>query len=120
MFESWERGDVDAMLEHVAEDVEWNPSVWSGAGQHYTGHAGVRRWASQFAPPGRRLTVRATQYRQGPTAVAVIGEVTEIRDDVSASSVDVGWVFEVAEGKVTRGEGFSDPSRALRLAGVWE
>ncbi len=120
MFGAWVRGDIDAMLEYVAEDVEWSPSVWSGAGHQHAGHAGVRMWASQFAAPEQRIVVRAKDYRRGPTAVAVIGEVTEIRNDLPESPITVGWVFEVAGGKVKSGEGFSDPERALRVAGVWD
>jgi ketosteroid isomerase-like protein len=45
--------------------------------------------------------------------------VTEYRGDLESTSVTVGWVFEVADGKVVRGEGFSDPVHALRIAGIW-
>jgi hypothetical protein len=52
--------------------------------------------------------------------VVVIGEVTEVRGELPPINVTVGWLFEVVDGKVSRGEGFSDPARALRVAGVWE
>ena len=120
MFGAWEKGDVDAMLEHVAEDVDWRPSVWSGAGLSFHGHDGVREWAGQFEGPDRRIGVRADQYRDGPAGVAVIAEVTEYRAGSAAPTVTVGWVFEVGEGIVRRGEGFSDPEHALRIAGIWE
>ena len=120
MFGAWEKGDVEAMLDHVSEDAHWSPSVWSGAGLTFHGHEGVREWAAQFEGPERRIAVRASEYRDGPAAVAVIAEVTEIRGSSRAPAVTVGWMFEVAGGKVVRGEGFSDPERALRMAGIWE
>jgi ketosteroid isomerase-like protein len=120
MFGAWEKGDVEAMLEHVAEDADWSPSVWSGAGLTFHGHDGVREWAAQFEDPERRIEVRASEYRDGPAGVAVIAHVTEFRGESRGTAVAVGWVFEVAAGKVRRGEGFSDPEHALRIAGIWE
>ena len=120
MFGAWEQGDVEAMLEHVAEDADFSPSVWSGAGQTYHGHEGIREWAAQFFGPDRRIEVRATEFRGGPGGVVVIGEVTEIRGELPPIRFTVGWLFEISAGKVSRGEGFSDPARALRVAGVWE
>ena len=120
MFEAWERGDVEGMLEHIAEDGDWSPSVWSGPGLTFHGHDGVREWAGQFEGPERRVEVRADEYREGPAGVAVIARVTEVRGGSRGPTITVGWVFEVAGGKVTRGEGFSDPERALRIAGIWD
>jgi ketosteroid isomerase-like protein len=120
MFRAWEQGDIEAMLEFVAEDGTWHPSVWSGAGLSYHGHAGIREWAEQFSGPGQRIQVRAKEYRTSSSAVAVVGEVTEFRDDVQGSRMTVGWVFEIEEGKIIRGEGFSDPAHALRIAGIWD
>ena len=119
-FARWEKGDVDGMLEFAAEDVEWLPSVWSGAGLSYHGHEGVRKWASQFAGPERRIEVAGKEFRQGSSGIAVIGEVTEFRGEAPAATIAVGWVVELEAGKVVRAEGFSDPNRALRVAGVWD
>jgi ketosteroid isomerase-like protein len=120
MFGAWETGDVDAMLDHVAAEVDWSPSLWSGAGVSFHGHDGVREWAAQFEGPERRIEVRASEYRDGPAGVVVIADVTEFRGASRGPAVTVGWVFEVAGGKVRRGEGFSDPEHALRIAGIWE
>ena len=50
----------------------------------------------------------------------MITQVTEVHGGSRGATVAVGWTFEVAGGKVRRGEGFSDPERALRVAGIWE
>jgi ketosteroid isomerase-like protein len=120
MFAAWVNGDVDGMLEHVADDVIWHPSIWSSGGVSYHGRAGVREWAAQFGQPGRGIEIRPTEFREGPAAVAVIGDVREYRGHLRSASVTVGWVFEAAGGKVVRGEGFSEPVHAPRIAGIWD
>jgi ketosteroid isomerase-like protein len=113
-------GDVDGVLAHASEDVQWHPSIWSSSGATYHGHDGLREWIGQFAHPHRRIQVRPKEFRQGPSAVAVVGEVAEYSGEMRTVTVSLGWVFEVADGKVTRGEGFSDPIHALRIAGIWD
>jgi hypothetical protein len=95
------------------------PFFGAAAEMSYHGRAGVREWAAQFAQPGRGIEVRPTEFRQGPAAIAVIGDVTEYRGHLRSASVTMGWVFEVAGGKVVRGEGFSEPVHALRIR-IWD
>ena len=120
MFTAWVDGDVDGVLEHVSEDVQWHPSIWSSAGATYHGHEGIREWMGQFVQPDRRIVIKPREFREGPSAVAVVGEVAEYAGDMRTVTVSLGWVFEIAGGKVTRGEGFSDPIHALRIAGIWD
>jgi ketosteroid isomerase-like protein len=120
MFAAWLDGDVEGMLACVSDDVMWHPSIWSSGGVSYHGHAGVREWASQFDEPHRQIKVEPAQFRQGPTGVAVTAQVTEYRGREPTTTVAVGWAFEVAGGKIVRGEGFSDPAHALRIAGIWD
>lgn len=119
MFAAWERGDIEGMLEWVAPEVDWHPSVWSG-GMSYHGHAGVRDWAAQLAGPERAVSIRAREIRAGPAGVVVIGEAVELGGEGRGVGRSLGWLFEVENEKVTRGEGFSDPDRARRLAGLWD
>jgi ketosteroid isomerase-like protein len=59
MFAAWVDGDVDGMLDHLADDVLWHPSIfWSSGRVSYHGRAGVREWAAQFAQPGCGIEVR--------------------------------------------------------------
>lgn len=119
MFSAWEEGDLERSLAYVSADAEWLPSVWSGGGSFH-GHDGVRRWAARLAGSDRRVEVRALEYRDGPSGVAVIGEVRRVSGaGEPGAPITLGWVFEVEDGLVVRGEGFTDPGHALRLAGVW-
>jgi ketosteroid isomerase-like protein len=120
MFAAWLEGDVKAMLACIDEDVMWHPSIWSSGGVSYHGHAGVREWASQFRRPDRRIKLEPLEFRQGPAGVAVTGRVTEYRGREPTTTVSVGWAFELAGGRIVRGEGFSDPVHALRIAGIWD
>lgn len=119
MLSAWEVGDFELFLSHIAPDAEWMPSVWSGGGT-YHGHEGLRRWAKRLTRPDRSVEFHALEYRDGPAGVAVIGEIKRLRAGREyASPLKLGWVFEVEDGRVIRGEGFSEPDRALRLAGLW-
>ena len=118
--EALNRGDIEAALLVVDDDVVWVPqrSVVEGA---YRGHEGVRRW---FAQTQQTFEVFEWDLREtldlGDRIVA-IGSV-HIRGRSSAVETDIpfagiGW-YE--HGKLVRWEDFGERRLALEAAGLRE
>jgi ketosteroid isomerase-like protein len=115
LWEAFERGGIDAVLEIVDPDVEWEP--YGGGGMVYRGHDGLRAYMDWRAE--RKEQTDASLYSAFAKGDAVIarGEV-RIRGPHGITTMQPGWLYEFENGKLVRFRGFATQDAALRAAGL--
>jgi ketosteroid isomerase-like protein len=126
MFERWNAGDVEGWLHCWDTDAEWISEqpfeALEGRARTYRGHAELRRFAADVLEGFTDLgQVEHAHFRDVGDSVVVLAEY---RAKGGASGAGVaspsGWLFEVRDGRITRGRGFVDQRQALEAAGLRE
>lgn len=110
------RGEPDRVIELLHPDVEWSPTVWSGA-EMYRGHEGVRRWLAQFGDGLEHLDIRVQKMETEEDRCAVLGIVFDTRGN-QKFAVEVPWSFELDGGSVRRGRAHDTWEEAAQAAGL--
>ena len=115
LWTAFERGGIDAVLEIVDPDVEWQP--YGGGGTVYRGHAGLRAYMNERRDRNEEADARLySAFAKGDCVVAR-GEV-QIRSEHGVVTMQPGWLYEFHEGKLVRFRGFPTQEAALRAAGL--
>ena len=115
LWEAFERGGIDAVLDIVDPDVEWEP--YAGGGVVYRGHEGLRAYMERRAAQGEELEAQLYSAFAKGDAVVARGEV-RIRGPEGLVTMQPGWVYEFREGKLVRFRGYPTQDAALRAAGM--
>jgi ketosteroid isomerase-like protein len=112
---AFERGGIDAVLEIVDPDVEWEP--YGGGGVVYHGVDGLRRYMEERRERNEETDARLySAFAKGDFVVAR-GEV-RIRGERGIVTMQPGWLYEFREGRLIRFRGFPTQEAALRAAGL--
>ncbi len=112
---AFERGGIDAVLEIVDPDVEWEP--YGGGGTVYRGHDGLRAYMSGRRERGEEAEGRLYSAFAKGDAVVARGEL-RIRGEHGLVTMQPGWLYEFRNGKLIRFRGFPTQEAALRAAGL--
>jgi uncharacterized protein (TIGR02246 family) len=122
-FDAWNRGDIAAFADHVAEDVVWLEVSGrpEGGSSELLGRDRLRKSLESLFEVWQRYRVEVESIRDlRDRVVAVAREVARGR----ASGVEIdgrwGYVITVKEGLIVRIEAYRDAAQALRVAGVGE
>jgi ketosteroid isomerase-like protein len=121
-FDAFAERDLDRLLEVVDADMEVTPVTpvrrVSRPGR-YRGHEGLRRFFAEAISDWAFYRVTPLESRQiAPGVVAVEGTVV-VSDREGGLGTFAGWVFTVAEGRITRLETYlTRDAFAERLAAV--
>ena len=123
-FEAWNRGDIDAFAEHVAEDVAWlevSGRPEGGGDTELLGRNRMRESLRSLFDAWESYHLEAERLEDlGDRVVAIVRETARGR----ASGVEVdsrwGYVLTVADGQIVRVEAYRDAGRALRVTGLSE
>ncbi len=119
-FDAFAERDLDGLLEVVHPDLVVEPATparrVSRRGR-YQGHQGVRRFFTEAVADWAFYRVTALESRRlAPGLVAVEGTVI-VADSEGGLGTFAGWVFTVADGRITRLETFlTREAFAARLA----
>jgi uncharacterized protein len=120
-FDAWNRGEVEAFTDSMAEDVAWlevSGRPESGSSERLGRDRLRESLASLFeAWESYRIEVERIQ-EAGDRVVAVVREVARGR----ASGVEIdgrwGYLITVEDGRIARVEAYRDAAVALQLAGL--
>jgi ketosteroid isomerase-like protein len=64
-FDAWSRGDLEALLTTLDEDVEfWTSGVFPGLEPVYRGHDGMRKFWDDFRSPWQSLRIMMDDIRE--------------------------------------------------------
>jgi len=120
LWDAFERGGIDAVVEIADPDVEWEP--YGGSGTVYRGHDGLRAYMKRRADRSEEADARLySAFAKGDFVVAR-GEV-RIRGPRGITTAQPGWLYEFRDGKLVRFRGFaygSSPSASISLLTRWK
>ena len=115
LWEAFDRGGIDAVLEIADPDVKWEP--YGGGGVVYRGHDGLRAYMEWRAERNEEADARLySAFSKGDVVIAR-GEV-QIRGPQGIVTMQPGWLYEFRDGKLIRFRGFATQDAALRAAGM--
>ena len=120
--EAFNRRDVAGFLDLLDPDVEWIPIMAALEGHVYRGHAGIRRWIEELDTDWEYFETCPEEFRDLGDRVLVLGHW---RARGRASGVELenqsgSWLLDLDGGKVMRQQTYTDPTEALRAAGLEE
>jgi ketosteroid isomerase-like protein len=120
MYRAWNSGDMEALVDAFAADVEVRPALGAFlASTVYRGHEGVATlyeetyepWAELHAEPQRFIDAGERTV----VVVALQARVPGGRVDVEG---EIAQVVTVRDGKIVRLDGYEEPDAALAAVGV--
>lgn len=105
IYAAFARRDVEAALEHLADDVEFvaaGTASLVGRSAPYTGHDGVREYFADAARVWDDLTLHADDFRVSVGGVVVFGRIAGVvaltGKQFESSAI---WVWRVRDDKAT-------------------
>jgi ketosteroid isomerase-like protein len=115
LWQAFERGGIEAVLEIADPNVEWEP--YGGGGVVYRGHEGLRAYMEWRADRNEEADARLySAFAQGDYVIGR-GEV-RIRGPHGMITMQPGWLYEFKAGKLVRFRGFPTQEAALRDVGL--
>ncbi len=118
---AWQSGALGEMDRLVLPDAEWRPSPLSAASREvYIGPDGFREWASEMISRHTEVRNEIDEVRDLGNRVVVLGRVVERLEGRTRVDAQLAWLFELRDGRIVSGQGFTDPQEAYRVAGLGE
>jgi ketosteroid isomerase-like protein len=119
-FAAFDRGDSDEFLSLLADDVDWRVSAYLTGEGDKQGKEAVRQWlrhVSSLAAYGERVQIVPDSYRElDDRRVLVLGSGRIEREEDTLEE-EVGWIWEIEDGKVVRMTDFLSHAEAIEAAG---
>jgi ketosteroid isomerase-like protein len=116
---AFNRGDLDAMLAHLAPDAEWEISENNPAARTLHGRDEIRAYLEDWLDTVKGLHYQASRYIDAGDAVVQIGTMTSrVRDGGSELTVSLAFVTRFRDGVPVRTAEYLDVERALAAAGL--
>ena len=120
MYRAWNSGDMEALVDAFAADVEVRPALGAFlASTVYRGHEGVATLYEETYEPWAELHAEPKRFIEAGERTVV---VAALRARVPGGQVDVeaelAQVVTVRDGKIVRLDGYEEPDAALAAVGV--
>lgn len=116
-YEAFKRGDIQGLLQLVANDAEWitpGPSDIMPAAGHRRGHEGVAEFFSTLSEQEDVELFEPQEYiAQGDKVVAIAKYRGRVKATGRTAETDVIHVFDMKDGKVQRFREFFDTAAVL-------
>jgi ketosteroid isomerase-like protein len=118
------RRDVEALLEELDADVEWQSAVLGSLGGEATvhrGHDGVREMLRDLYEAFSEFRVEFSDIRDLGDRVVAIGRwITRGEESGVETTPPLASVVDFKDGKAIRVRSYLDPNEALEAAGLRE
>ena len=109
-WEALESAGAEALVDGVHPESEWVPLA--DRTQRLRGGRGLARWLREVTRDGRRLEPAIMEVEDHGEHVIAIGSLRVHERDGSFSEVSAAWLYQVRDGAIRRGEGFSSVKEA--------
>ena len=120
-YEAWSRGDLEAMLETLDDDVEfWTSGLFPGLEPVYRGHEGMRRYWEDFRSPGKSIRITVHDFRQRGDQIVALGTFEAVGRDGLTVHRPAANVLTLREGRGIRVTAHATWEAALEAAGLSE
>ncbi len=113
--------DIIAFTALTTPDFEWSPSMGPVEAEIFRGAVGIRAYFASLGESWDEFRIVPESFRVGDQLVLLIGRL-EAQGKGSGVPVDaqLGMLFELRDGTISRIRGFLDHGEALRTAGLAE
>ena len=121
-YEAFNAGDMDAVFESLAEDIEWEEWSMAPDAKTYYGHAGVREFFAKLSEAFDVLRFEPEEFIAAgnqtvvPTLVRVRGRGSGVETTLPTVHV---WTLR-EDGKATRVQVYENRETALEAVGLAE
>ncbi len=116
---AFNRGDLDAMLTHLAPDAEWEIAENNPSARTLRGREEIRIYLEDWRDTVQGLYYTASRYIDAGDAVVQVGTITaQASLDGPELTVPLAFVTRFRDGVAVRTEEYLDPAKALAAAGV--
>lgn len=109
MYEAFNRGDIDTVLENMADDVEWIEPEGAVDGGTYRGPRSI---ATELFEPVEGLfesfTVDVDRYLAGGDCTVVVGHFRGVTTAGDSFDIPCVHLVEFEDGKMTRFQNYAD------------
>lgn len=111
-YAAYARGDIDAAIADLHEDVEWRepPEFPDGGARH--GPPAVADYLRRSRARWAELVSEPAAHRHGED-IAVVHHVHGVTVDGTPAEATVADVYTLREGKVVRMQAYADPAEVL-------
>jgi uncharacterized protein len=119
-FERWNGGDRTPPLELIDPEVEIRTAIGDAfSGEPFRGHQGAREWLAALDENFETWELLPEEFMDRGDTVVATGRL-HARGRGSGIELDqeVGWVFEIREGRMLRLHTFLDREEALAAGGI--
>lgn len=116
LYECFNRRDEACMVELCDPSMEFFPVVTAeavGREAPYTGEAGLRDYLGDVAKVWEELHISPAEVEVRGDRLLVRGRVYARSRELGIRDVPVAWIWEVREGRFSRGEVFPNPEDAV-------
>jgi uncharacterized protein len=122
-FDAWNRGEIDAFADHVAEDVAWLEVSGRPEGEalERLGRDRLRQSLESLFEAWESYRLEVERIHDiGDRVVTVVREVA--RGRTSGVEIDGRWgyLITIGDGQIVRVEAYRDAALALQMAGLGE
>jgi len=116
-YDAFQRGDIEGLLQLVADDVEWitpGPSDIMLAAGHRRGREGVAEFFSSLSSQEDVELFEPKEYvAQGDKVVVICSYRGRVKATGRSAETDLVHVFDIKDGKVQRFREFYDTAAVL-------
>ncbi len=112
-YEAFGRGDIPAILDMLAPDVDWNVPAVLPHGGSFRGPDAVGGFFQGIGERWEDFKVEFGDLLEGGGDVASVGRAEGTLRGAGAASYGFAHVFTVADGKITRFREYVDPDPAI-------
>jgi uncharacterized protein len=119
-YDAFNRGDLDAAMAFMHEDVEWRMSgAIVGTADAYHGHEGVRQWWLEFLEPFESMSIEPEEIIEATEdRVLVLVRLRATGREGIDVDLSVSHLYDLRGDKVARVQAFVDRDAALAAAGL--
>lgn len=114
VFEAFAKRDVEGVLAHASEDIEFSAVTGDHAGrtEPYRGPEGLRQYFKDVAEVWDELRIVPGEYRQAGDTVLVTGRVSA-SSPARIVAGSTGWIWRLRDGLVTHARVYPSAAEAL-------
>ena len=122
MYRAWNSGDMVALVDTFAADVEVRPALGTFlASTVYRGHEGVATLYEETYEPWAELHAEPRRFIDtGERTVVVVALQARVPGGQVDVEGEIAQVVTVRDGKIVRLDGYEEPEAALAAVGVSE
>ena len=114
---AFNRGDLDALVDELSPDAEWEVSENNPAARTLHGRDEIRAYLEDWRDTVRGLYYRGTRYIDAQDAVVQIGTMTgRAGEDGPELTIPLAFVTRFRDGVPVRTEEYLDVEQALAAA----